>query len=673
MNKEEAASRIATLSKELEQHNYNYYVSNAPTISDYEFDQLLKELEKLEKDYPEFAFENSPTKRVGGDITKNFESVQHEYPMLSLSNTYSEEEIVDWENRVHKLAPGQPTYVCELKYDGVAIGIRYEGGVLKQAVTRGDGTKGEAVTANVRTIRTIPLKLKGNFPDKFEIRGEIFFPLDHFNALNEKRAENGDELYANPRNTASGTLKLQDSAIVAERKLDCYLYGVYGENIGAESHSQAVKMAGDWGFKIPDASKKMIRQCQSIDEIMDFIHYWDEERKNLPFEIDGIVIKVDDYRTQDELGFTSKSPRWAIAYKFKAEQVQTKLNEVTYQVGRTGAITPVANLTPVLLAGTTVKRASLHNADQIEKLDLHEGDTVYVEKGGEIIPKIVGVNQSLREPSSSVIAFIKLCPECETELVRKEGEAQHYCPNANGCPPQIKGRIEHFISRKAMDIDGLGPETIDLLFQEGLIHNYADLYSLTFDQIVSLERMADKSANNAIASIKASKEIPFESVLFALGIRYVGETVAKKLARHFKQIDALIDANFDTLIGVDEIGEKIAISIQQFFLEEENRELVERLKQAGLRFEIEEAENSSDLLQAKTFVISGVFEKVSRKALKDLIELNGGKNTGSISKKTDYLVAGANMGPAKLEKANKLEVQIISEDQFLAMINYEIG
>lgn len=673
MNKEEAASRIATLSKELEQHNYNYYVSNAPTISDYEFDQLLKELEKLEKDYPEFAFENSPTKRVGGDITKNFESVQHEYPMLSLSNTYSEEEIVDWENRVHKLAPGQPTYVCELKYDGVAIGIRYEGGVLKQAVTRGDGTKGEAVTANVRTIRTIPLKLKGNFPDKFEIRGEIFFPLDHFNALNEKRAENGDELYANPRNTASGTLKLQDSAIVAERKLDCYLYGVYGENIGAESHSQAVKMAGDWGFKIPNASKKMIRQCQSIDEIMDFIHYWDEERKNLPFEIDGIVIKVDDYRTQDELGFTSKSPRWAIAYKFKAEQVQTKLNEVTYQVGRTGAITPVANLTPVLLAGTTVKRASLHNADQIEKLDLHEGDTVYVEKGGEIIPKIVGVNQSLREPSSSVIAFIKLCPECETELVRKEGEAQHYCPNANGCPPQIKGRIEHFISRKAMDIDGLGPETIDLLFQEGLIHNYADLYSLTFDQIVSLERMADKSANNAIASIKASKEIPFESVLFALGIRYVGETVAKKLARHFKQIDALIDANFDTLIGVDEIGEKIAISIQQFFLEEENRELVERLKQAGLRFEIEEAENSSDLLQAKTFVISGVFEKVSRKALKDLIELNGGKNTGSISKKTDYLVAGANMGPAKLEKANKLEVQIISEDQFLAMINYEIG
>lgn len=673
MNKEEAASRIATLSKELEQHNYSYYVSNAPTISDYEFDQLLKELEKLEKDYPEFAFENSPTKRVGGDITKNFESVQHEYPMLSLSNTYSEEEIVDWENRVHKLAPGQPTYVCELKYDGVAIGIRYEGGVLKQAVTRGDGTKGEAVTANVRTIRTIPLKLKGNFPDKFEIRGEIFFPLDHFNALNEKRAENGDELYANPRNTASGTLKLQDSAIVAERKLDCYLYGVYGENIGAESHSQAVKMAGDWGFKIPNASKKMIRQCQSIDEIMDFIHYWDEERKNLPFEIDGIVIKVDDYRTQDELGFTSKSPRWAIAYKFKAEQVQTKLNEVTYQVGRTGAITPVANLTPVLLAGTTVKRASLHNADQIEKLDLHEGDTVYVEKGGEIIPKIVGVNQSLREPSSSVIAFIKLCPECETELVRKEGEAQHYCPNANGCPPQIKGRIEHFISRKAMDIDGLGPETIDLLFQEGLIHNYADLYSLTFDQIVSLERMADKSANNAIASIKASKEIPFESVLFALGIRYVGETVAKKLARHFKQIDALIDANFDTLIGVDEIGEKIAISIQQFFLEEENRELVERLKQAGLRFEIEEAENSSDLLQAKTFVISGVFEKVSRKALKDLIELNGGKNTGSISKKTDYLVAGANMGPAKLEKANKLEVQIISEDQFLAMINYEIG
>ncbi|MGB1101996.1 MAG: NAD-dependent DNA ligase LigA [Crocinitomicaceae bacterium] len=671
MNKEKAASRIETLSHELEKHNYNYYVLSAPTISDFEFDQLLKELEALEKEYPEFAFENSPTKRVGGDITKNFETVQHEYPMLSLSNSYSEEEIVDWENRVHKLATGNPTYVCELKYDGVAIGIRYENGALKRAVTRGDGTKGEDVTANVRTIRTIPLNLTGDFPEKFEIRGEIFFPLDHFNSLNEKRAQNGEELYANPRNTASGTLKLQDSSVVAERKLDCFLYGVYGESIGASSHSEAVTLAGKWGFKIPDAEKNMIRTFKDIDEIMDFIHFWDKERKNLPFEIDGIVIKVDDYVMQEELGFTSKSPRWAIAYKFKAEQVQTKLNEVTYQVGRTGAITPVANLAPVLLAGTTVKRASLHNADQIEKLDLHEGDTVYVEKGGEIIPKIVGVNESLRQSGSNQITFLTHCPECGSGLVRKKGEAQHYCPNSSGCPPQIKGRIEHFISRKAMDIDGLGPETIDLLFQEGLIKNYADLYNLTFDEIVSLERMADKSANNALKSIEASKAIPFESVLFALGIRYVGETVAKKLAKHFKNIDALLEASYDTLINVDEIGEKIAISIQQFFLEEENIVLIERLKKAGLQFEIIEAENSSNILEQKTIVISGVFEKVSRKEIKELIELNGGKNTGSISKNTDFVVAGDNMGPAKLEKANKLGVQIISEEEFLKMIAYQ--
>lgn len=671
MNKEKAASRIETLSHELEKHNYNYYVLSAPTISDFEFDQLLKELEALEKEYPEFAFENSPTKRVGGDITKNFETVQHEYPMLSLSNSYSEEEIVDWENRVHKLATGNPTYVCELKYDGVAIGIRYENGALKRAVTRGDGTKGEDVTANVRTIRTIPLNLTGDFPEKFEIRGEIFFPLDHFNSLNEKRAQNGEELYANPRNTASATLKLQDSSVVAERKLDCFLYGVYGESIGASSHSEAVTLAGKWGFKIPDAEKNMIRTCKDIDEIMDFIHFWDKERKNLPFEIDGIVIKVDDYVMQEELGFTSKSPRWAIAYKFKAEQVQTKLNEVTYQVGRTGAITPVANLAPVLLAGTTVKRASLHNADQIEKLDLHEGDTVYVEKGGEIIPKIVGFNESLRQSGSNQITFLTHCPECGSGLVRKKGEAQHYCPNSSGCPPQIKGRIEHFISRKAMDIDGLGPETIDLLFQEGLIKNYADLYNLTFDEIVSLERMADKSANNALKSIEASKAIPFESVLFAIGIRYVGETVAKKLAKHFKNIDALLEASYDTLINVDEIGEKIAISIQQFFLEEENIVLIERLKKAGLQFEIIEAENSSNILEQKTIVISGVFEKVSRKEIKELIELNGGKNTGSISKNTDFVVAGDNMGPAKLEKANKLGVQIISEEEFLKMIAYQ--
>lgn len=668
MSKTEIKAKIAELSQTIETHNYNYYVLSKPTISDYDFDQLLKELEKLEEEHPEFAEENSPTKRVGGDITKNFQTVEHEYPMLSLSNTYSQEEIIDWENRIHKLTDTAPTYVCELKYDGVAIGIRYENGLLKQAVTRGDGSKGEDVTTNVRTIKTIPLKLKGNFPDKFEIRGEIFFPLDNFNKLNAMRAELGEDLYANPRNTASGTLKLQNSAIVAERGLDCFLYGVYGESIPAASHSEAVSNAGKWGFKVPATDKRMIANCQSIEEIMDFINYWDEERTNLPFEIDGIVIKVDNYEQQSNLGFTSKSPRWAIAYKFKAEQVQTRLNEVTYQVGRTGAITPVANLEPVLLAGTTVKRASLHNEDQIAKLDLHIGDNVYVEKGGEIIPKIVGVNLGLREENAEPVNFITHCPECNTELVRKEGEAQHYCPNFTGCAPQIKGRIEHFISRKAMDIDGLGPETIDLLFKEGLIANYADLYTLTFHDIVELERMADKSANNAVQSIKASKEIPFENVLFALGIRYVGETVAKKLARHFKQIDALMAASFDELIAVDEIGEKIAQSIRLFFDLEKNLEIIARLKEHGLQFEIEVAEDVSSKLEGSTFVISGVFEKVSRKELKDLIEKNGGKNTGSISAKTSYLVAGANMGPAKLEKANKLGVTIISEDDFLAML-----
>lgn len=669
MNKTEIKKRIEELSSSLRQHNHNYYVLSAPVISDYDFDQLLKELEKLEAENPELAEENSPTKRVGGDITKKFDTVAHEYPMLSLSNSYSRDEIVEWENRIHKLSPTTPTYVCELKYDGVAIGIRYENGKLKQAVTRGDGSKGEDVTTNVRTIKTIPLQITGTFPEKFEIRGEIFFPLKNFNRLNEMREELGEDLYANPRNTASGTLKLQNSAVVAERGLDCYLYGVYGENLSTPSHSEAVKKAGEWGFKTPDPVKNMITTCASIDEIMAFIDYWDKERSNLPFEIDGIVIKVDNYIQQDDLGFTAKSPRWAIAYKFKAERVETKLNEVTYQVGRTGAITPVANLDPVLLAGTTVKRASLHNADQIAKLDLHEHDSVYVEKGGEIIPKIIEVNTALREEGASPVVFINNCPECNTELVRKEGEAQHYCPNFVGCATQIKGRIEHFISRKAMDIDGLGPETIDLLFKQGLIENYADLYLLTFHDIVELERMADKSANNAIKSITESKEIPFESVLFALGIRYVGETVAKKLAKHFKNIDVLIAADFDELINVEEIGDKIAQSILLFFESQTNRDIVERLKEYGLSFEMLVAEDASDVLANNTFVISGVFEKVSRKELKELIEKNGGKNTGSISAKTNYLVAGAKMGPAKLAKATDLGVTIISEDEFLAMIS----
>ena len=502
-------------------------------------------MEKLEKDFPEFALENSPTKRVGGDITKKFQSVVHEYPMLSLSNTYSEEEIIDWENRIFKLSDKAPTYVCELKYDCVAIGIRYENGELIQAVTRGDGSKGEDVTTNVRTIKTIPLKLRGDFPPKFEIRGEIFFPIANFVKLNEQKAELGEDLYANPRNTASGTLKSLNSAVVAERGLDCFLYGVYGERLRAESHSEAVSKAGTWGFQVPDHSKKMIAKCTSIDEIMAFIAYWDKERSHLPFEIDGIVIKVDRYQEQENLGFTAKSPRWAIAYKFKAERVETLLKDVTYQVGRTGAITPVANLEPVLLAGTTVKRASLHNADQIAKLDLYENDSVFVEKGGEIIPKIIGINPVLRKENAQPIQFIDHCPECNSELVRKEGEAQHYCLNSDGCAPQIKGKIEHFISRKAMDIDGLGPETIDLLFKQGLITNYADLYELTFYDIVELDRMADKSANNAIQSINKSKETTFERVLFALGIRFVGETVAKKLARHFKTIDAIIAASFE--------------------------------------------------------------------------------------------------------------------------------
>ncbi|MFT4600935.1 MAG: DNA ligase (NAD+) [Arenicella sp.] len=661
-------AKIEFLSKQLNEHNYNYYVKNAPTISDYDFDLLLKELEDLEKKHPEFAYANSPSKRVGGDITKKFNSVKHEYPMLSLSNSYSEDEIKEWVERIHKLAENEITYVCELKYDGVAIGIRYKDGKIDRAVTRGDGTQGEEVTTNVKTIRTIPLQLSQKVPAEFEIRGEIFFPLENFNALNLRRAEAEEELYANPRNTASGTLKLKNSRIVAERGLDCYLYGVYGENLGFSSHSEAVKTAGDWGFKIPEQSKKMIVKVKTIDEIMDFIHYWDRERKNLPFEIDGIVIKVDDYRQQDEMGFTAKSPRWAIAYKFKAEQVSTTLNEVTYQVGRTGAITPVANLSPVQLAGTTVKRASLHNKDQIEKLDLHLGDEVYVEKGGEIIPKIVGIDLEARQANSEIVKFIENCPECETVLIRREGEAQHFCPNEEGCPPQIKGRIEHFISRKAMNIDGLGPETIDLLNTEGLVKNYSDLYHLTFTQIVELERMADKSANNCIQSIEASLEVPFERVLFGLGIRHVGETVAKNLAKHFKTLDAIMAASFDELIAVDDIGDKIAISLQAFFLEDENRVIVERLRASGLKFEVVLAEDASDKLIGQTFVVSGVFEKVSRKELKDLIEKNGGKNTSSISAKTSYLVAGENMGPAKLVKAEKLGLTIISEDEFLQLI-----
>lgn len=669
MNSDQAKSRIDALIEQLNAHNHAYYVLNNPLISDYDFDILLKELEDLEKQYPEYAYDYSPSKRVGGDITKKFATVKHRYPMLSLSNTYSREELIDWENRLMKLSDGKLEYVCELKYDGVAIGIQYEDGVLKQAVTRGDGTQGEEVTVNVKTIRTIPLKLKGNYPNDFEIRGEIFFPLAAFESLNKEREEIGEALFANPRNTASGTLKMQDSSVVAERGLDCFLYGVYGPSLNFESHFQAVESAKEWGFKVPPIEQNYIRKVDSIDGIMEFVDFWEQNRKNLPFEIDGVVIKVNNYNQQEEMGYTAKSPRWAIAYKFKTERVETRLLSIDYQVGRTGAITPVANLEPVSLGGTTVKRASLHNADQIEKLDLHLNDKVQVEKGGEIIPKIVGVNLNERLSNANPIIFISNCPECNSQLNRNEGEAQHFCPNDLACPPQMKGKIEHFISRKAMNIDGLGAETVQALFDQGFIKTSADLYTVTFDQIVNLERMGEKSANNLLAGLDASRQIPFERVLFALGIRFVGETVAKKLAKSFKNIDNLIQATFDQLINVDEIGEKIAISVQQYFQEERNQDEINRLKSFGLQFEIEEAENTSDKFEGAIFVVSGVFNAFSRDELKQLIETNGGKNASSISKKTTYVVAGENMGPSKLQKATDLGVKIISEDEFIQLLN----
>ena len=669
MNKDEAKEEILRLSKELNYHNHLYYVESNPQISDYEFDKLLEKLQELEKQFPEFAFESSPTKRVGGDITKKFQTVAHTFPMLSLSNTYSEEEILEWENRIKKLEDGAIEYVCELKYDGVAIGIRYENGFLTRAVTRGDGTQGEEITANVRTIRTIPLQLRGDFPQDFEIRGEIFMPLASFLKLNAEREENGEQLFANPRNTASGTLKMQDSKVVSERNLDSYLYGIYGNNLAFEGHFETVQKAGEWGFKIPLQQSRMIEKTDSAEGIMNFIHFWDKERYNLPFEIDGVVVKVNNYAQQKRLGFTAKSPRWAIAYKFKTERVETKLESVVYQVGRTGSITPVANLKPVQLGGTTVKRASLHNSDQIKKLDLHVNDFVYVEKGGEIIPKIVGVNTEKRTKDAGIIQFIESCPECNATLIRREGEANHYCPNEDACPPQMKGKMEHFISRKAMNIDGLGAETIDLLYEKGLIKTSADLYDLTFDQVVELDRMADKSADNLIKGLVESKNIPFERVLFALGIRFVGETVAKKLAKHFKNMDALIAAKFDDLTNVGEIGEKIAISLQQYFLNEEHLHFINRLKKAGLQFEIKEKVGASNTLEGKSFVVSGVFNAFSRDELKELIESNGGKNVSAISNKTDYVVAGENMGPAKLKKATDLGIAILSEDDFIQLIN----
>ncbi len=658
--------QIETLRDELRQHNYNYYVLDNPTISDFDFDVKLKQLQELEAKYPEFYNASSPTLRVGGEVTKNFETVVHEHRMYSLDNSYSKEDLLDWETRIKKQVDGEVQYTCELKYDGASISLTYENGQLTKAVTRGDGFQGDNVTTNIKTIKSVPLQLKGDFPPKFDIRGEIVLPFEGFNKMNEERIEIGEEPYRNPRNTASGSLKLQDSTEVAKRPLECLLYNITGTNLNISTQFESLEKARAWGFKVPQAAKL----ANSIDEVLEFIAYWDEHRHNLPYETDGVVIKVNSLYQQEELGYTAKAPRWAMAYKFKAEQVSTRLNEISYQVGRTGAITPVANLEPVELAGTTVKRASLHNADQIAKLDIREGDEVYVEKGGEIIPKIIAVDLSKRPADSKPTEYITHCPECNTELVRTEGEAQHYCPNYNGCNPQIIGRIQHFISRKAMDIDGLGGETVALLVNAGLITNYSDLYELTVDQVLPLERMAQKSAENLINGIEASKQIPFERVLYALGIRYVGETVAKKLVKHYKTIDAIKNASEDELVNVDEIGVKIAESVVAFFASEANSSIIERLKHFGVQLEIsaEKLANQTNKLEGSTFVVSGVFTSVSRNELKKLIEDNGGKVSSSISSKTSYVVAGDNMGPSKKTKAESLNIPILSEEEFLSMI-----
>jgi DNA ligase (NAD+) len=658
---------IEELRRELREHNHKYYVLDTPTISDYDFDMKLKELQRLESMHPEFYDATSPTLRVGGGITKSFNTIVHENRMYSLDNSYSKEDLEDWEKRIQKiLGDVEVEFTCELKYDGASISLTYENGRLLKAVTRGDGFQGDEVTTNIKTIRSVPLQLEGDFPPKFDIRGEIVLPLEGFNQMNKERIAAGEDPYMNPRNTASGSLKLQDSAAVAQRPLDCLLYGIVGTNTGITSQFQMLDKAREWGFKVPTIAKL----CKTTSEVLDFVDYWDVHRHELPYETDGVVIKVNSLQHQDELGYTAKSPRWAMAYKFKAEQVSTVLNEITYQVGRTGAITPVANLEPVLLAGTTVKRASLHNADQIAKLDIREGDTVFVEKGGEIIPKIVGVDFSKRDVESQPTTYISHCPECSTELVRTEGDAKHYCTNFYGCPTQITGRIQHFISRKAMDIEGLGGETVELLFKEGLIRNYADLYILTKEQIIPLERMAEKSAENLVKGVAESVNIPFERVLFALGIRFVGETVAKKLAKAYKNIDALMTASIDELKAVDEIGERIALSVIEFFQNERNLDSISRLKSYGVQFELSEDKllNQTDLLKGKTFVVSGVFETISRNDLKKLIEDNGGKVGTSISSKTSFLVAGDKMGPSKRTKAENLGVPLLSEQDFMDML-----
>jgi DNA ligase (NAD+) len=667
--------KITSLREELNRHNYNYYVLDHPIISDYEFDKLLEELIRLEKEHPEFYDPNSPSQRVGGEITKTFKTVKHKYPMLSLSNSYNREDMEDFDRRAREglgiqsndlFGSADLEYVCELKYDGLSIGLTYINGQLARAVTRGDGVQGDDVTANAKTIGSIPLQLKGNYPQEFEIRGEIFMPRKAFDTINKDREEIGEAPLANPRNAASGTMKMQDSSVVAKRKLDCYLYFLLGENLSYSTHAECLEAAKSWGFKIDERT----RVCKNINEVFDFINFWDKERFKLPFDIDGIVIKLNNFKQQQHLGFTAKSPRWAIAYKFKAEQVSTILESISYQVGRTGAITPVANLKPVQLAGTTVKRASLHNADIIAKLDVQVGDTVFVEKGGEIIPKIIGVDLAKRSEHSSPTRYIHECPECNATLIRKEGEALHYCPNENNCPPQAKGKIEHFVSRKAMNIDSLGAETIEQLYTSGIIKNYSDLYSIQKEQLLPLDRMAEKSAQNILDGIEASKSVPFERVLFAIGIRHVGETTAKKIARKVKTIARLMEMNKEELMDIEEVGETIANSLLEFFGNKENLETLKKLEAAGLQFSLHEdaIAAGTNKLEGKTIVVSGVFSKFSRDQIKELIELNGGKNSGSISKKTSFVLAGENMGPEKLKKAESLGVPILSEDDFEKLI-----
>ncbi|RLZ09154.1 NAD-dependent DNA ligase LigA [Faecalibacter macacae] len=659
--------RILALREELNQHNYNYYVLDTPTISDFEFDLKLKDLQKLEQENPIFFDVNSPTQRVGGMVTKNFPTIQHEFRMYSLDNSYSIEDLQDWEKRLEKqLGDEKVEFVCELKYDGASISICYENGELTQAVTRGDGTRGDEITNNIRTIQSIPLKLKGNYPEKFYMRGEITIPLDTFKMINEDRANNGLELYANPRNTASGSLKLQDNTEVAKRGLQCFPYYFIGNNLPYATQWEMLQAAHDLGFKVPNTSKL----CTTLEEVLAFVDYWDVERKNLSYETDGIVIKVNSFAQQDELGYTAKSPRWAMAYKFKAEAAETELLSIDYQVGRTGAITPVANLAPVSLAGTIVKRASVHNEDIIKKLDIRIGDMVYVEKGGEIIPKIVGVNTDVRQPETKEIEFIKECPSCGTELIRKDGEAQHYCPNDSGCEPQIIGKLEHFISRKAMNIDSIGGETAALLYQAGLVNNVADFYTLQKEDILPLDRMAEKSAQNIINSVEKSKEQPFEKVLYAIGIRHVGETVAKKLVKHFQTIDRLMAATMEELVSVGDIGEKIAISIKDYFKDEANLEIISRLRSYELNFEMGEAEKPlSDALDGKTFLFTGTLTKFTRTEAQKMVEANGGKNISAVSKNLNYLIAGEKAG-SKLKKAEEIgTITVLTEDEFLTMIN----